>query len=189
MDYKDLANAIYPDAKPIEYYEEKYGPRDLPQGAEVTRFAPSPTGFVHIGGLYQCIINRALAKQSNGVFMLRIEDTDQVRKIENGVNQIVEALAKFDFVPDEGMISETEEKGSYGPYKQSMRREIYHSYAKYLIEQGRAYPCFATPEEIDEIRKKQEAAGLRTGFYGVWAKYRDLPVDEAIARIKMVINL
>ena len=184
MDYKDLANAIYPDAKPIEYYEEKYGPRDLPQGAEVTRFAPSPTGFVHIGGLYQCIINRALAKQSNGVFMLRIEDTDQVRKIENGVNQIVEALAKFNFVPDEGMISETEEKGSYGPYKQSMRREIYHSYAKYLIEQGRAYPCFATPEEIDEIRKKQEAAGLRTGFYGVWAKYRDLPVDEAIARIK-----
>ena len=184
MDYKDLANAIYPDAKPIEYYEEKYGPRDLPQSAEVTRFAPSPTGFVHIGGLYQCIINRALAKQSNGVFMLRIEDTDQVRKIENGVNQIVEALAKFDFVPDEGMISETEEKGSYGPYKQSMRREIYHSYAKYLIEQGRAYPCFATPEEIDEIRKKQEAAGLRTGFYGVWAKYRDLPVDEAIARIK-----
>ena len=184
MDYKDLANAIYPDAKPIEYYEEKYGPRDLPQGAEVTRFAPSPTGFVHIGGLYQCIINRALAKQSNGVFMLRIEDTDQVRKIENGVNQIVEALAKFDFVPDEGMISETEEKGSYRPYKQSMRREIYHSYAKYLIEQGRAYPCFATPEEIDEIRKKQEAAGLRTGFYGVWAKYRDLPVDEAIARIK-----
>ena len=184
MDYKDLANAIYPDAKPIEYYEEKYGPRDLPQGAEVTRFAPSPTSFVHIGGLYQCIINRALAKQSNGVFMLRIEDTDQVRKIENGVNQIVEALAKFDFVPDEGMISETEEKGSYGPYKQSMRREIYHSYAKYLIEQGRAYPCFATPEEIDEIRKKQEAAGLRTGFYGVWAKYRDLPVDEAIARIK-----
>ena len=184
MDYKDLANAIYPDAKPIEYYEEKYGPRDLPQGAEVTRFAPSPTGFVHIGGLYQCIINRALAKQSNGVFMLRIEDTDQVRKIENGVNQIVEALAKFDFVPDEGMISETKEKGNYGPYKQSMRREIYHSYAKYLIEQGRAYPCFATPEEIDEIRKKQEAAGLRTGFYGVWAKYRDLPVDEAIARIK-----
>ena len=184
MDYKDLANAIYPDAKPIEYYEEKYGPRDLPQGAEVTRFAPSPTGFVHIGGLYQCIINRALAKQSNGVFMLRIEDTDQVRKIENGVNQIVEALAKFDFVPDEGMRSETEEKGSYGPYKQSMRREIYHSYAKYLIEQGRAYPCFATPEELEEMRAKQEAAKLRTGYYGVWAKYRNLPVEEAIKKIK-----
>ena len=184
MDYKDLAEVIYPNAKPIEYYEEKYGPRDLPQGAEVTRFAPSPTGFVHIGGLYQCIINGAIAKQSNGVFYLRIEDTDQKRKIENGVAQIIEALAKFDFIPDEGMISENEEKGNYGSYKQSARREIYHSYAKYLIAQGKAYPCFATPEEIEEIRKRQEAAGLRTGFYGVWAKYRNLPVDEAIERIK-----
>ena len=183
MDYKDLAEVIYPNAKPIEYYEEKYGPRDLPQGAEVTRFAPSPTGFVHIGGLYQCIINGAIAKQSNGVFYLRIEDTDQKRKIENGVAQIIEALAKFDFIPDEGMISENEEKGNYGPYKQSARREIYHSYAKYLIAQGKAYPCFATPEEIEDIRKRQEAAGLRT-FYGVWAKYRNLPVDEAIERIK-----
>ena len=184
MDYKELAEVIYPDAKPIEYYEEKYGPRDLLQGAEVTRFAPSPTGFVHIGGLYQCIINGAIAKQSNGVFYLRIEDTDQKRKIENGVAQIIEALAKFNFIPDEGMISENEEKGNYGPYKQSERREIYHSYAKYLIAQGKAYPCFATPEEIEDIRKKQEAAGLRTGFYGVWAKYRNLPVDEAIERIK-----
>ena len=184
MDYKDLANVIYPDAKSIEYYEEMYKPRNLPQGAEVTRFAPSPTGFVHIGGLYQCIINRALAKQTGGVFYLRIEDTDQKRKLENGVEQIVQALAKFDFVPDEGMISENEGKGDYGPYKQSQRREIYHAFAKYLIERGLAYPCFATPEEIEEIRKKQEAAGLRTGFYGVWAKYRNLPVDEAIERIK-----
>lgn len=184
MDYKDLANVIYPDAKSIEYYEEMYKPRNLAPGAEVTRFAPSPTGFVHIGGLYQCIINRALAKQTGGVFYLRIEDTDQKRKLENGVEQIVQALAKFDFVPDEGMISENEGKGDYGPYKQSQRREIYHAFAKYLIERGLAYPCFATPEEIEEIRKKQEAAGLRTGFYGVWAKYRNLPVDEAIERIK-----
>ena len=184
MDYKDLANVIYPNAKSIEYYEEMYKPRNLPQGAEVTRFAPSPTGFVHIGGLYQCIINRAIAKQTGGVFFLRIEDTDQKRKIENGVEQIIDALRKFDFVPDEGMISENESKGDYGPYKQSQRREIYDAFAKYLIEQGRAYPCFATPEEIEEIRKKQEAAGLRTGFYGVWAKYRNLPVDEAIERIK-----
>ena len=184
MDYKDLANVIYPNAKSIEYYEEMYKPRNLAPGAEVTRFAPSPTGFVHIGGLYQCIINRAIAKQTGGVFYLRIEDTDQKRKIERGVEQIIEALAKFDFVPDEGMISENESKGDYGPYKQSQRKEIYESFAKYLIEQGRAYPCFATPEEIEEIRKKQEAAGLRTGFYGVWAKYRNLPVDEAIERIK-----
>ena len=184
MDYKDLANVIYPNAKSIEYYEEMYKPRNLAPGAEVTRFAPSPTGFVHIGGLYQCIINRAIAKQTGGVFYLRIEDTDQKRKIENGVEQIIEALAKFDFIPDEGMISENESKGDYGPYKQSQRKEIYEAFAKYLIEQGRAYPCFATPEEIEEIRKKQEAAGLRTGFYGVWAKYRNLPVDEAIERIK-----
>ena len=184
MDYKDLANVIYPNAKSIEYYEEMYKPRNLAPGAEVTRFAPSPTGFVHIGGLYQCIINRAIAKQTGGVFYLRIEDTDQKRKIERGVEQIIEALAKFDFVPDEGMISENESKGDYGPYKQSQRKEIYEAFAKYLIEQGRAYPCFATPEEIEEIRKKQEAAGLRTGFYGVWAKYRNLPVDEAIERIK-----
>ena len=184
MDYKDLANVIYPNAKSIEYYEEMYKPRNLAPGAEVTRFAPSPTGFVHIGGLYQCIINRAIAKQTGGVFYLRIEDTDQKRKIENGVEQIIDALAKFDFVPDEGMISENESKGDYGPYKQSQRKEIYEAFAKYLIEQGRAYPCFATPEEIEEIRKKQEVAGLRTGFYGVWAKYRNLPVDEAIERIK-----
>ena len=184
MDYKDLANVIYPDAKDIEYYEKMYPARNLPEGAEVTRFAPSPTGFVHIGGLYQCIINSALARQTKGVFYLRIEDTDQKRKIENGVSQIIDSIAKFDFVPDEGMISENEGKGNYGPYKQSQRREIYHAFAKYLIEQGKAYPCFATPEEIDEIRKKQEAAGLRTGFYGVWAKYRNLSVDEAIARIK-----
>ena len=184
MDYKDLANVIYPNAKSIEYYEEVYKPRNLPQGAEVTRFAPSPTGFVHIGGLYQCIINRAIAKQTGGVFFLRIEDTDQKRKIENGVEQIIDALKKFDFVPDEGMISENESRGDYGPYKQSQRKEIYDAFAKYLIEQGRAYPCFATPEEIEKIRKKQEAAGLRTGFYGVWAKYRNLPVDEAIERIK-----
>ena len=184
MDYKDLANVIYPNAKSIEYYEEMYKPRNLAPGAEVTRFAPSPTGFVHIGGLYQCIINRAIAKQTGGVFYLRIEDTDQKRKIERGVEQIIEALAKFDFVPDEGMISENESKGEYGPYKQSQRKEIYEAFAKYLIEQGRAYPCFATPEEIEEIRKKQEVAGLRTGFYGVWAKYRNLPVDEAIERIK-----
>ena len=184
MDYKDLANVIYPNAKSIEYYEEMYKQRNLAPGAEVTRFAPSPTGFVHIGGLYQCIINRAIAKQTGGVFYLRIEDTDQKRKIERGVEQIIEALAKFDFVPDEGMISENESKGEYGPYKQSQRKEIYEAFAKYLIEQGRAYPCFATPEEIEEIRKKQEAAGLRTGFYGVWAKYRNLPVDEAIEKIK-----
>ena len=184
MNYKDLADLIYPDVKEIEYYEGKYPERKLDEGAMVVRFAPSPTGFVHIGGLMQCVIDRKLADQTNGVFILRIEDTDQKREIENGVNQIVSAVKDFNIEFDEGMINETESKGEYGPYKQSERGEIYRAYAKYLIEQGRAYPCFATPEELEEMRAKQEAAKLRTGYYGVWAKYRNLSVDEAIEKIK-----
>ena len=184
MNYKDLADLIYPDVKEIEYYEKKYPERKLDEGAMVVRFAPSPTGFVHIGGLMQCVIDRKLADQTNGVFILRIEDTDQKREIENGVNQIVSAVKDFNIEFDEGMINETESKGEYGPYKQSERGEIYRAYAKYLIEQGRAYPCFATPEELEEMRAKQETAKLRTGYYGVWAKYRNLSVDEAIEKIK-----
>ena len=184
MNYKDLADLIYPNVKEIEYYEKKYPERKLDEGAMVVRFAPSPTGFVHIGGLMQCVIDRKLADQTNGVFILRIEDTDQKREIENGVNQIVSAVKDFNIEFDEGMINETESKGEYGPYKQSERGEIYRAYAKYLIEQGRAYPCFATPEELEEMRAKQEAAKLRTGYYGVWAKYRNLSVDEAIEKIK-----
>ena len=185
MNYKDLADLIYPDVKEIEYYEEKYPERKLDEGAMVVRFAPSPTGFVHIGGLMQCVIDRKLADQTNGVFILRIEDTDQKREIENGVNQIVSAVKDFNIEFDEGMINETESKGEYGPYKQSERGEIYRAYAKYLIEQGRAYPCFATPEGLEEMRAKQEAAKLRTGYYGVWAKYRNLSVDEAIEKIRL----
>ena len=184
MDYKDLADLIFPEAKPISYYEEKYPERNLSEGAMVVRFAPSPTGYVHIGGLYQSIIGRTLANQTKGVFILRIEDTDQKRQIENGVVQIVDALKDFNIEFDEGMINETEEKGNYGPYKQSARKDIYQAYAKYLLEQGKAYPCFATPEELEEMRAKQEAAKLRTGYYGVWAKYRNLPVEEAIKKIK-----
>lgn len=184
MDYRDLANLIFPNAKPISYYEEKYSKRDLPEGAIVTRFAPSPTGFVHVGGLMQCVINRQLTNQTNGVFLLRIEDTDQKREIEDGVAQIVNAIKDFGIEFDEGMLNETEEKGNYGPYKQSVRGEIYQAYAKWLIEQGRAYPCFATSEELEEMRKKQEAAKLRTGYYGVWATYRNLSVEEAAEKIK-----
>jgi len=150
----------------------------------VTRFAPSPTGFIHIGGLFGSIIDRKLAKQSNGVFILRIEDTDQKREIENGTAQIVNGLSDFGVIPDEGMISETEAKGAYGPYKQSERKDIYQAYAKWLIEQGLAYPCFCTPEELEEIRTKQEAAKIRPGYYGIWAKYRTLPIDEAVEKIK-----
>ena len=184
MDYKDLANLIFPDVKEISYYEEKYKKRNLEEGAIVTRFAPSPTGFVHLGSLYQVVIARKMAKQTGGVFFLRVEDTDQKREVENGVTGIIESLRDFGLTPDEGMINETEEIGEYGPYKQSLRKDIYQAYAKYLLEQGKAYPCFATPEELDEMRAKQELAKIRPGYYGVWAKYRNLTVEEATQKIE-----
>ena len=184
MDYKDLANLIFPDAKDISYYEEKYPERNLKEGAIVTRYGPSPTGFMHIGGLYQAAIAKKLATQTDGVFFLRIEDTDQKREIENGVAEIVDSLKEFNILPDEGMRTETEEFGNYGPYKQSKRKDIYHSYAKYLIEQGKAYPCFCTTEELDAERAKQESAKIRPGYYGVWAKCRNVTVEQAIERIK-----
>ncbi len=184
MSHKELADLIFPNAKEISYYEEKYPERNLSEGAIVTRYAPSPTGYMHIGGLYQALIAIKVARQTNGIFFLRVEDTDQKREVENGVIEIVNALKKFGLEADEGMISSEVGKGNYGPYKQSQREEIYQAYAKYLIEQGKAYPCFCTPEELDEIRAKQEAAKIRPGYYGVWAKYRDLPVGEAIEKIK-----
>ena len=184
MDYKDLANMIFPDAKDISYYEEKYPRRNLKEGAIVTRIAPSPTGFVHVGGLYQGLIAKKLAEQTEGVFFLRIEDTDQKREVENAVKGIIDAFEEFEIQPDEGMVSETEEKGNYGPYKQSQRKDIYQAYAKYLIEQGKAYPCFCTPEDVEEIRKKQEDAKIRPGYYGVWAKCRNNTVEEMAEKIK-----
>ena len=184
MNYKELADMIFPDAKEISYYEEKYPVRNLKEGAIVSRFAPSPTGFVHIGGLYQALVAREVTKKTDGVFFLRVEDTDQKREVENGVTDIVNSLKDFDMAPDEGMISDTEEIGNYGPYKQSLRKDIYQSFAKYLLEQGKAYPCFCTTEELDETRKKQETAKVRTGYYGVWAKCRNFNVEEAAEKIK-----
>ena len=184
MNYKELADLIFPDAKPILYYEEKYPKRNLPEGAEVLRVAPSPTGNVHIGTIYQALICRKVTNQTGGVFYSRIEDTDQKREIEGGITQIIQSLKTFDLSPDEGMINENEWKGEYGPYKQSLRKDIYQAYAKYLLEQGKAYPCFATADELEEMRQKQEAAKVRTGYYGVWAKYRNLTTDEAAEKIK-----
>ena len=184
MNYKDLADLIFPNAKDISYYEEKYPERNLPEGAVVSRFAPSPTGFVHIGGLYQALVAKEMTKKTGGVFFLRVEDTDQKREVENGVTGIVNSLKDFDILPDEGMVTETEEKGNYGPYKQSLRKDIYQAYAKYMLEQGKAYPCFCTTEELEETRKKQETAKVRTGYYGVWAKCRNLSVEEAAEKIK-----
>ena len=184
MDYKDLADLIFPDAKDISYYEEKYPERNLKEGAIVTRFAPSPTGFVHLGSLYQVAISKKMAKQTDGVFFLRIEDTDQKREVENGVTSIIKSLEDFGLQPDEGMTNETEEIGNYGPYKQSLRKEIYEAYAKYLISQGKAYPCFCSPEELEQMRQKQEAAKIRPGYYGVWAHCRKLSVEEMVEKIE-----
>ena len=184
MDYKELANLIFPDAKEISYYEEKYPRRNLKEGAIVSRYAPSPTGFMHIGGLYQGLISKKLTEQTEGVFFLRIEDTDQKREVENGVTEIINSLKQYGIEADEGCINETEEVGEYGPYKQSQRKEIYQAYAKYMIEQGKAYPCFCTTEEIEEIRAKQEVAKIRPGYYGAWAKCRTLTVEEAAKRIQ-----
>lgn len=183
MTYKDLADLIFPNAKEISYYEEKYPERNLPEGAVVTRYAPSPTGVVHIGGIYQSLVAIMEAKKTGGVFFLRIEDTDQKREIENAISDIVNSLIDFEMKPDEGMLNEEESFGNYGPYKQSQRKEIYEAYAKYLIEQGKAYPCFCSPEDGEAIRQKQEEAKIRPGYYGIWAKCRNITVEEAINRI------
>ena len=184
MDYRDLANLIFPNEKDISYYEEMYPERDLKEGAVVTRFAPSPTGFVHIGGLYQALCARTVAKKTDGVFYLRIEDTDQKRLIENAVTGIVDSLKDFEMDPDEGMSTETEWTGNYGPYIQSKRGEIYRAYAKYMIEQGKAYPCFCTPEDDEKRTKAQLDAKIRPGYYGVWAKCRNLSLEEMAEKIK-----
>ena len=183
MNYKELADLIFPNAKDISYYEEKYPKRNLKEGAIVTRYAPSPTGFVHIGALMQCVVESVLAKRTGGVLYLRIEDTDGKREIDNGVSEIIKSMKDFDIEFDEGMINEDEEKGEYGPYKQSARKDIYQAYAKYMIQQGKAYPCFCSHEELDEIRAKQENAKIRTGYYGVWAKCRNLSLEEMAEKI------
>ena len=184
MDNKDLANLIFPNVKGYEYYEKKYPARDLPEGAIVTRFAPSPTGFVHIGSLFQALVAWKVAKQTKGVFFLRVEDTDQKREVENGVSGIVNSLNDFGIIPTEGMTDENNEIGEYGPYKQSLRKDIYQSYAKKLIEEGKAYPCFCTPETLEEIRSNQEKAKERTGYYGKWTRCRNTPIDMAAEKIK-----
>jgi glutamyl-tRNA synthetase len=185
MTDKELADLIYPNIKKTpEDYEKLYPKRDLKEGAVVTRFAPSPTGFVHMGSLLTTLIARKIPDETNGVFILRIEDTDQKRSVENGITGIVDDLNNFDIKIDEGALSETEEIGKYGPYIQSNRKEIYECYAKSLIERGLAYPCFCSEEEIEETRKIQELNKERIGYYGSFAKCRNLTNEERAERIK-----
>lgn len=185
MSNKELADLMFPNVKhDPEYYEKLYPERDLPEGAVVSRFAPSPTGFVHMGSLLAAFIESKVPKETNGVFYLRIEDTDGKRSVENGVQGIIDDLNNFEIKIDEGVVSENEQIGKYGPYIQSERKEIYDTYAKYLVEQGLAYPCFCTQEEIDETRKMQELNKERIGIYGSYAKCRFLTNEERAEKIR-----
>ncbi|MEG0826234.1 MAG: glutamate--tRNA ligase [Bacilli bacterium] len=185
MNNKELANLIFPDiTKTIEDYEKIYPARNLNEGAVVSRFAPSPTGFVHMGSLLSALIASKVPKETNGIFYLRIEDTDGKRSVENGIQGIIDDLKNFEINIDEGVVSETKQIGNYGPYIQSERKEIYQTFVKYLIANDLAYPCFCTEEETNEIRTIQEAAKERIGYYGHWAKCRNLSNEERSNRIK-----
>ena len=180
MNYKELSELIYPSLEHTpEEYEAMYPPRDLPEGALVTRLGPSPTGFIHLGNLYGAFVDERLAHQSGGVFFLRIEDTDDKRYVENAVETIIGSLDFFGIRFDEG-VTENGDIGSYGDYTQSHRGEIYRTFAKELISQGMAYPCFLGEDEITAIREEQEAKKLAPGIYAGWSKYRDWDKDEAV---------
>ena len=176
----ELANLLFPNIdKTRDYYEKKYPERNLSEGAMVTRFGPSPTGFVHMGSLFGAFCDSVYAKQSNGVFFLRIEDTDQKRSVENGTDGIFNDLDAFEIIPDES----SKVGGEYGPYIQSERTEIYQTYVKDLIVQGLAYPCFMKEEEIAAIREEQEINKTKIGIYGMYAVDRDLSLDEIKEKI------
>ncbi len=182
MDWNKLAEALIPDenVKELNYYETKYPERNLEKGAQVTRLAPSPTGFMHLGNLYVALANERIAHQSGGVFYLRIEDTDEKRKVEGAVEVIHESLKYFGVQFDEG----ADLCGEYGPYYQRQRAEVYHAYAKDLIKRGLAYPCFCTEEEMEKTREHQTENKLLPGYYGEFAKCRNLTEEEIYENLK-----
>ena len=182
MNSIELSELIYPEIANDTDYEAMYPKRNLPEGAKVTRLGPSPTGFIHLGNLYGAFVDERLAHQSNGVFYLRIEDTDDKRFVENAVETIISSLAFFGIKFDEG-VTEHGDVGSYGDYTQSHRGEIYRFYAKKLLTEGKAYPCFLTEEEISEIREKQEKEKIAPGIYAGWSKYRDWDKDPDIEKL------
>ena len=185
MTNKELANLMYPSVnKTINDYETIYPERNIDDKAVVSRFAPSPTGFVHMGSLLTAFVSNKAASDTNGIFYLRIEDTDGKRSVENGIEGIINDLNAFNIEIDEGAISDNEEIGNYGPYIQSKRIDIYNTFAKWLVENDYAYPCFCSEEDINEIRKIQESKKDRIGYYGKYAKCRFLTNEERAERIK-----
>lgn len=185
MTWNELAGRMFPDVTdtPADL-EQRFPPRDLPEGARVTRIAPSPTGYLHLGTLYTGLVNRLTASATGGVFYFRLEDTDKKREIDGGADDILKGFADYGVVIDEGFTAPGQETGAYGPYQQSRRASLYHTYVKALVAQGLAYPCFCTPEELDTVRKRQEQEKRRTGYYGADARCRSLTPDEAAQRIE-----
>ena len=178
-DFARLARLLFPhvETTPAQLMEQQYPPRNLPEGALVTRFAPSPTGFMHIGNVYTANVAERAAHSSGGVLILRIEDTDKKREVENGVPLIIRSLRDFGIHFDEGPLLSGGEAGAYGPYTQSERKPLYHAFCKDLVERGHAYPCFCTAEELDALRQRQEAAGQTPGYWGEHALWRDASID------------
>ena len=182
-DFKELAQLLFPNiTKAPQDMEDMYPPRTLKEGARVTRFAPSPTGFLHFGNLFTCMVSYKTAKTTDGVFYVRVEDTDQKRKVEGAIDVMLKGLSVYGINADEGVVGDEKEIGNYGPYYQSARVEIYQTYAKALVEQGLAYPCFCSADELDEIRTAQENESIK-GYWGKWAKCRDLSFEQIKANI------
>ncbi len=183
--YEALAELMFPEITDTpDDLEKRFPPRTLPEGARVTRFAPSPTGYMHIGNMFSGLIDRLAANTPGSVFYLRIEDTDKKREVPDAIDKILLGLNTFGITPDEGVTGKDSEKGDYAPYKQSLRKDIYGCMAKSLVKKGCAYPCFCTEEELSELREKQEKDGANPGYYGKYARCRDLSFEEQKAKIE-----
>ena len=183
MDYQALANLLFPNVTDTpESLEEKYPLRQLPEGAVVSRMAPSPTGFVHLGNLVQGTISERMSHQSGGVLFLRVEDTDAKREVPGAVEVLINTLEHYNIAFDEGATIDGD-KGIYGPYRQRQRAAIYHVYAKKLVSEGQAYPCFCTEEELTAMREKQEAMKVNFGYYGDFAMWRDRSLEDIQAQL------
>ena len=183
MDYQALAELLFPNVTDTpEMLEERFPLRDLPEGAVVTRMAPSPTGFVHLGNLVQGLTAERMAHLSGGVLFLRVEDTDAKREVPGAVEVLIETLKHYGIHFDEGATIDGD-NGAYGPYRQRQRASIYHVYAKKLVSEGQAYPCFCTVEELAAMREQQEANKETTGYYGKYAMWRDRDLEEIQAQL------
>ena len=178
MDFTALSELLFPNVTDTpDMLEERYPLRNVPEGAVITRMAPSPTGFVHLGNLVQGMISERMAHQSNGVLFLRVEDTDAKREVPGAVEILIDSLRHYNIMFDEGATMNGD-SGVYGPYRQRQRASIYHVYAKKLVSEGQAYPCFCTEEELAAIREEQEASKQTTGYYGKFAIWRDRPIED-----------